>query len=265
MEVAPKLFFSKVMHKRILPRENKFTYKMYYLAFPLSKIDDLKIPLNKFAPLSFFEKDHGKKDGSNINVWAKDQLNKYSISADGEIILITLPRIFGYVFNPVSFYFCFDLKKELKAVICEVNNTFGETHTYVCAKDNNETISSRDLIEGEKLFHVSPFLEREGKYQFRFDYKKDKLGIWIDFYDGKGNKKLVTSLTGIFQDLNKKNLRKAFWRYPIITFKTIILIHWQAIKLVSKKVKYINKPKQLKINSSQAKSLKKVNDQLIAR
>lgn len=258
MEIKSQLFHSKVMHKRLFPKVNSFTYNMYYLAFPLSKLDELEIPKNKFSFLSFYEKDHGDKDGSSLKLWANNLLRESSIEHDGEIILVTIPRVIGYVFNPVSFYFCFDKPNNLKAVICEVNNTFGETHTYICAKDNGDNIDSNEWLESEKLFHVSPFLEREGKYKFRFDYNKDKLGIWIDFYDKNGEKKLITSMVGKFEELNKSNLRKAFWNYPLITFKTILLIHWQAIKLVFKKIKYVSKPQQLDKKTSTTKNLTKI-------
>lgn len=249
------------MHKRLFPRVNAFTYNMYYLAFPLSKINELNIPLNKFSLLSFYEKDHGYKDGSSIEKWARDILNEHKIDNIEEIFLVTLPRVMGYVFNPVSFYFCLDKQEKVKAVICEVNNTFSETHTYVCVKENREELKSSQWLQAEKLFHVSPFLEREGHYKFRFDYQKDKLGIWINMYDANGDKKLITSLTGKYEDMTKANIRKAFWRYPLITFKTIFLIHLQAVKLVFKKIRYIRKPKQIdKKLSSTTEILQKFND-----
>lgn len=256
MEVKPQLFLSKVMHKRFFPKENAFNYNMYYLALPLSQINNLDIKLNKGGLLSFHEKDHGFKDGRSIEEWVKNILKENSLKINGEIILITLPRVLGYVFNPVSFYFCFDENQQLKAVISEVNNTFGETHIYICVKENNENINHDEWLEAEKIFHVSPFLERAGKYKFRFNYKADKLGIWIDFFDENGNKKLITSLLGEFQEMNSKSLSKAFWGYPLITFKTIILIHWQALKLAFKKVKYIVKPEQLDKKISLSTDLK---------
>lgn len=255
MEVTPKLFFPKVMHKRLFPKVNSFTYNMYYLAFPLSRIDELDIAKNKFSYLSFYEKDHGARDGSSIDKWVRGLLEENQIKFEGEVVLITLPRILGYVFNPVSFYFCLDENCLLRAVICEVNNTFGETHTYICAKENGEEIGSNDFLESKKLFHVSPFLEREGKYKFRFNYSPEKLGIWIDLYDKNGNKKLITSMVGKFEELNRNSLRKAFWSYPLITLKTIFLIHWQALKLVFRFIDIILKPVV-------AKNTPKTNDKI---
>lgn len=258
MEIKPRIFHGKVMHKRIFPKVNSFNYNMYYLAFPLSKLEELEVPIDKFASLSFYHKDHGYRDGSSPEDWAKTLLRDNEIKFEGDIILVTLPRILGYVFNPVSFYFCFEKGMKLKTVICEVNNTFKETHTYICAKENNSYITSNDLLEGEKIFHVSPFLERKGRYKFRFDYSHKKLGIWIDFYDGNGDKKLITSMIGKFEELNKKSLRKAFWNYPFVTMKTIFLIHWQALQLVFKRIKYISKPNQLDKKTSRTHNLTKI-------
>jgi DUF1365 family protein len=152
------------------------------------------------------------------------------------------------VFNPVSFYLCFDEAQngvqKLKYVIYEVNNTFGETHTYITYNKDGGEIDGEQYLEAEKVFHVSPFLEREGHYKFRLDLRDNKLGIWIDFYDASGNKKFITSLIGKFTELNKANLNKAFWQHPLVTLKTIFLIHYQAIKLILKGIKYIPKPVQ---------------------
>jgi DUF1365 family protein len=139
---------------------------------------------------------------------------------------------------------CFDEDKQLRAVLCEVNNTFGETHSYLCAHEDHRIIETDDWLKADKLFHVSPFLKREGVYHFRFSTRGNTLGIWIDFYDAQGNKQLTTALTGTMQPLKKSTLRRAFWRHPLLTFKTIALIHWQAIKLLSKGIKYIRKPTQ---------------------
>lgn len=256
----PKLLMGKVMHKRLFPRVNAFTYNMYYLSFPLSQLKQLargwRFGLNKFAPMSFHEKDHGKRDGSDLKQWAREILDQYGVSkADGEITLIALPRIFGYVFNPVSFWLCHDKAGGLRAVICEVNNTFGETHSYLCAHHDHRVITNDDWLEGKKLFHVSPFMQRKGLYKFRFAFNGDKAGIWIDYYDEERRKKLLTAVTGKYVEFNEKNLRRAFWKYPLITLKTIMLIHWQALKLMAKRIQYVPKPVQKNEKISATKDL----------
>jgi hypothetical protein len=244
-----KIYNAKIMHKRFFPKENSFNYSVYYLSFNLDKVDELSnfLAYNKLGVLSFYDKDHGFKNGKNIKLWVIKILEENNIKTDNfDIELITFPRVLGYVFNPVSFYLCIDkTTKRIISVICEVNNTFGETHSYICY-NNGDEITSETILEADKIFHVSPFLERKGHYKFCFDYRAEKLGIWIDFYDAQGNKKLITSLIGGFTQLNKKNLRKAFWKHPLVTFKAIFLIHFQAIKIVAKGIKYISKPLQLK-------------------
>ena len=239
MELAPQIYTAKVMHKRLFPRVNQFTYGVYYLALPLPA---KSIPS---SILSFNEKDHGARDGSNIELWAREILESYGLNKTiKHITLITMPRVFGYVFNPVSFFLCLDSEKNLRAVICEVHNTFGEQHSYLCARTDNAPISHDEWLTAEKIFHVSPFLPREGSYKFRFALSGEQLGIWIDYYDKEKNKQLLTSLTGKFTPMNQASLRHAFWSHPILTLKVISLIHWQAAKLLMKGIRYIAKPVQ---------------------
>jgi len=265
--MSPQILFGDVMHRRLLPKINGFNYGIYYLALPLNALNQAPLKINRFAPMSFFEKDHGAREkgdgtGTVLEKWARDILTKYNVTnADGEITLICMPRIFGYVFNPVSFWLCHDASQNLRAVICEVNNTFGQTHTYLCAYDDGRIIDNQAWMTADKLFHVSPFLKREGQYKFRFNYDafdpKKRFGVWIDFYNKDENKQLVTSLIGRFDTLNKRTKTRAFWRYPLVTFKAIALIHWQAVKIITKGIKYIPKPKQLKTRLSVVFEVKK--------
>ncbi len=259
MGLIPQLLTAKVMHKRLFPRVNAFTYGIYYYALPLSALDVLPVPRNRFGLASFYDRDHGARDGGSLESWARSLLGHYGVmAADGEIVLIAMPRILGYVFNPVSFWLCHDRAGGLRAVICEVNNTFGETHSYICAHDDGRIIGHEDWLAAVKLFHVSPFLEREGSYRFRFDSRADAFAVWIDFYDADGNKKLLTALTGKLSPLTPESARNAFWRHPLVTFKAIALIHWQAVKLLAKGIRHIRKPVQLQDKTSRTGNLTKM-------
>ena len=256
---TPAILFGKVMHARLFPKENKFRYGIYYLSLPLSQLKTAPIAYNHFAPLSFYDRDHGACDGTALESWARGILSDYGIDkANGDITLICMPRVLGYVFNPVSFWLCHDKNGNLRAVICEVHNTFGERHSYLCAHENQNIITAQDVLKGQKLFHVSPFLEREGHYTFRFDTRDNGFGAWIDFYDADGNKKLITSLSGKTVEMNKSTLRKAFWAHPLVTFKAIALIHWQALKILAKGIRYIPKPLQNKDKKSATENLTKI-------
>ena len=243
---TPKLINCEVMHQRLSPRKNAFRYDVYYLGIPLSQIESNAIGeilnLNRFGLHSFYEKDHGYRDGTSLKAWLYDMFDTYKFEKPKEVFLISMPRILGYVFNPVSFWFCWNSKDELYAVVSEVNNTFGETHSYLTYLDDKDT--NGDYV-AKKVFHVSPFLEREGYYDFQFSLSDDSIKIHINLFDSNKEKILLTSLSGKFDDLNSMSLKRAFFRVPFATMKSIFLIHFQAVKLLLKKIKFFSKPKQL--------------------
>ena len=260
MGLKPGILTGKVMHGRLFPKKNFFSYGIYYLAFPLSHLDSLPLGKGIFSPLSFHSRDHGACDGSPLEPWARAILKNYKLEkiANGEIVLVCMPRILGHVFNPVSFWLCYDTEMSLRAVLCEVHNTFGERHTYICAHDDHRRIEPDDILTAEKVFHVSPLLKREGHYTFRFLHHDNHFGAWIDYYDGNGAKQLVTYLKGHIDIMNKQSLRSVFWGYPLVTIKAISLIHWQAVKLLLKGVQYIKRPPQMLEKVSSSANLTKI-------
>lgn len=247
-----------VMHARLFPRKNHFRYGIYYLALPLSKLGELPIAYNAPGAMSFYDRDHGFGTSGSLQSWARTILEGHGIFLKGEIVLICMPRILGYVFNPVSFWLCHDAQGALKAVLCEVHNTFKEKHTYLCAHVGGRTIMPEEIMTAQKIFHVSPFLKREGHYKFRFDSSKEAFKVWIDYYDENDTKQLVTSLAGHYQPITKRAYRCMFWKYPLVTFKAIALIHYQAIKLVIKGIRYISKPAQKSERVSAVENLTKM-------
>jgi len=244
MALARSLLVADVSHSRSFPKKHSLHYKVYYLCFRLSQLQQLSskiLSVERFNLFSFFEKDHGFAPMHAEN-WARSVLAQKGLTqADGDIVLLTLPRVMGYAFNPVSFWFCLDKEGQLRAVISEVNNTFGERHAYVCAHEDQRIIDKDDWLRTQKRFHVSPFLEVSGYYHFRFAYSEDKIGVWIDHYD---NDKMIltTSVTGKRETLSDASLIRCFFRYPAITLKVIAMIHCQALRLVMKGIKYHNKP-----------------------
>jgi hypothetical protein len=259
MAIDAKLIFGKVMHARLFPKTNRFLYRIFYMSLPLSKLAKLPIAYNRAAPISFYDKDHGACDGSNLELWARNILKQFDISqADGEIVLVCMPRVLGYVFNPVSFWLCLDKQGKLRAVLSEVNNTFGECHTYICAHPDQRPIEPTDSIIAEKVFHVSPMLKREGHYEFSFDFTDQQFKVWIDYFDGDQKKQLVTWLAGNQQTMTKTSLRQAFWLYPLVTFKAMTLIHWQALKLLTRGFAFFKKPQQLEARVTGSEKLSKM-------
>ena len=238
------------MHRRITPRVNHFTYGIYYVALPLSNIEQARcgrwFSLNQAGINGFYDKDHGSRDGSNLLVWIRNLLKSQDAGdINGEVVLVTMPRTFGYVFNPVSFWLCYDDQKILRAVLCEVSNTFGEHHNYLCMHSDRREILPGDLFESDKIFHVSPFLKREGRYTFRFTKTQESFGAWIDYEENPGEKKLLTTLTGRLIPWEKNQIQKLSLRYPLVSLRALFLIHWQALKLLGKGIRYIKKPVQL--------------------
>ncbi|MEY8716344.1 DUF1365 domain-containing protein [Francisella philomiragia] len=238
---------SKVFHKRHHPKQNSFRYKSYYIILDMLNLKQSKtkfFSINKPNLYSFYDKDHGLK-------WATNLLGQHNLKYD-EIKLMTMPRVLGYLFNPVSFWLCYSEKK-LIAVIAEVNNTFKETHSYICHKNGSE-ITDKCWFEAEKIFHVSPFYPRQGFYKFNFSldfYNNAKNQIIINYYDNN-ELQLGTAINGQIKPLSSTNLVKEFFRSPLLTFKIIYLIHWQALKILFKRIKYIPKPEQKDIRVSVA-------------
>ena len=231
-----KLQIATVGHIRFFPVKNKFFYKVFFIKFKLNDLNQ-KFPffsVNSFNLLSFYNKDHGDRDGGDLFLWAKRQLQKKNIEFNGEIFIHTLPRVLGFVFNPVSFWFCYE-SNELKAIIAEVNNTFSESHTYVL----------RSLHERhQKEFYVSPFYPVSGEYEFNF---KNPNHIILNYFD-QNKLQLATSIRGKCLEMNRKNILRLFFFIPLMTFKIVFLINFQAMLLVMKRVRIVKKPKKGVIN-----------------
>tara|TARA_R100000005_G_scaffold95321_1_gene76365 strand:- start:8401 stop:9237 length:837 start_codon:yes stop_codon:yes gene_type:complete len=239
MVTKPQIYTATVMHKRLFPKKNAFSYGVYYLALPLPAAS---VP-GWLA--SFHARDVGPRDGSDPTPWVRAILRDHGLNEQtAEIVLVTMPRVLGHVFNPVSFYLCLDGAATLRAVLCEVHNTFGEQHSYLCAHPDHAPITEDNWLEAEKLFHVSPFLERSGRYKFCFGLTGESLDVRIDYHDAEGKRQLVTALNGRFSPLTRRALTHAFWRHPLVTLKAIGLIHWQALRLFLRGIGVRSKPPQ---------------------
>jgi len=238
------LLVADVAHARQRPKRNAFHYGVYYLCFALEDMARLRLSLlslGRFNLFGFFDRDYGNGKTSPED-WIKDVLREWNIpQADGRIVLLTMPRLFGYAFNPVSFWFCLDKEGGLRAVLSEVTNTFRDRHCYLSFHDDRRVIAPDDWIRAEKIFHVSPFIEIAGYYLFRFVYREDKIGVWINYHDAEGLM-LTTSLAGNRLPLTSPNLLFYFFRYPLVTMKVIGLIHMQALQLWMKGIRYIRRP-----------------------
>ncbi len=246
---TPELCFGNVQHSRLRPARNSFNYGVYFLRLPLRSMQEVPLKTgllshNRFNLLSFHGKDHG--DGVSAPLlWIEKLLKSEGIhDADGEIWLQTFPRVLGYVFNPVSFWFCHTQGGALRAVLCEVSNTFGERHCYLL--DKSTAINNSDELVARKVFHVSPFCEVTGSYRFQFKRTQQPDGsertlARIDHHDASGPL-LLTNISGVAHELSDRIIAQALLRYPFMTFAVIARIHWQALKLFFKRVPFFSKP-----------------------
>ena len=245
---APELCFGAVLHHRLRPTAHRFAYRVFFLRIPLSRLADLQnrwLSRERFNLLSFYARDYGPRDGSDLLTWARARLAATGWhEVDGEIVLQTFPRLLGYVFNPISLWYCYDRTDALRAVICEVSNTFGERHIYVLGPPDRTPITAQTCLTADKQLHVSPFCEVRGHYRFRFDQQAARCSAHIDYYDDShDNQRLIaTSIAGSATALSARATLRAFFAYPLFTLGVVARIHWQAFKLWRKRVPWFRKP-----------------------
>lgn len=211
-----------IWHARAGNTDNAFRYRATYAALPLDAFERGSLPLrpDKRGLWQVRRRDYGRRDGSALTDFIRSELAPTGL-VDPKVTLVTLPRSAGYGFNPVSFWLA-RVDGSLCAVLAEVSNTFGERHLYLVRHPDNRAIGASDRIVGEKLFHVSPFLPREGQYVFRFDASVGRFGAWVDWIGAAGELRLRTSVTGPARALTAQSLNRAMWRRPLQDRKSVV-------------------------------------------
>jgi uncharacterized protein len=247
-----KIAFGEVRHTRLRPAHHAFVYPAFFLRVPIHELTENQtrstlgfacsrlFGVNRFGLLSFHESDHGDEQiaaGSNWR-WIQALLKEANLNPPTQVWLHAFPRMFGYTFKPVSFWFCHDSHGKLIAIVAEVRNTFGEKHVYLLSGNPRfgQTLSA------SKVFHVSPFCNVEGGYSFRFLNTPDRSVARVDHQDGQGPL-VLTSLSGHLRDLATPQVFRALLKYPLFTLGVVARIHWQALLLWLKKVPFFSKPK----------------------
>jgi DUF1365 family protein len=237
----------EVGHARHRPQPHAFRYPAFCLRLPLSALGTLEsqgIAHNRRGLLSFQDRDHGPRDGSPLLPWIRALLAREGVAAEGEVVLYAYPRMLGYVFNPVSFWVCHAADGSVRAVLCEVRNTFGEHHDYLLANADASPLRSGQTLTAAKHFHVSPFCEVKGGYRFRFHFGPGRWLARVDYFDDPQQPQalLETRISGAVVPLDRAGARALLWQYRWFTLGVMGRIHWQALRLWTKGVRYFRKP-----------------------
>jgi DUF1365 family protein len=196
---------------------------------------------NRAGLLSLHDSDHGGVPGQGRGAaWVREVLAAHDLPAPARIDLLAQPRVLGHVFNPVAFWICRDAEGAVRVIIAEVTNTYGDRHSYLCHRDDHAPITASDRLGARKIFHVSPFQPVEGSYEFRFDLRPERIGIWIDLTAGNGG--VLATLTGPVAPLGLRGILGASLRRPFGSRRVLALIHWQALKLWWKGARFRARP-----------------------
>lgn len=252
---AAELITGQVLHERLRPVLHRFVAPVFFLRLNLARLDEVNsfwFGINRCRLASLRTRDYGARDGSDLQLWMRSQLAQAGIDADGEIWLQTFPRLFGFVFNPVSFWYCHDAAGGLKAVLAEVNNTFGERHRYLLSSSRG-VIGPEMELTAPKNMHVSPFCQVQGQYRFKFRLTASNSLVQLNYYDDAGLL-IKTAVGGRALPLTPARMAWAILKQPGLTFGIMLGIHWQAFKLWRKGVPFFSKPRPPEQLLTQAKT-----------
>lgn len=260
-----RLVRAHVMHKRFRPFAHPFVYRLFCLQARMDKIEALEshnswlFGVNRSRPVSLMNADHGYRDGSDLLVWLTDTISAVGVSKpDGAIWLQCFPRLLGYVFNPVSFWYLHDKQGGLRVIVAEVNNTFGQHHQYVLTGQAGAVIDSGAVLTCQKVFHVSPFCPVIGRYQFQYVVNRKVTRMTIDYFDDdkRPDPLIHTAIAAEPRPFSTRGLLGAVFRMPLMTYGVIAKIHWHAFKLWRRGAKFHRLPTlpSNEVTSNQRKS-----------
>lgn len=243
------LYKCLVMHNRLTPKKHRFTYNIFMFWVDIDLLNQLakKYPLfsyNSKGAFSFRDADHFKYpvgDARN-ELSTRQKLNAYLqetgiTTPPHKVMLLTHLRMLGHVFNPVSFYFCYDEQGACDYVVTEISNTYGEMKLFLVDRKKEATFEQNE----KKFFYVSPFTDMDTDFEFRYHLPDNKLNVQINVKDKIGDKFFISTLTGTKKALTNARMWWYLFRFPFVTLKVVVGIHWQALLLWLKKVPYHKK------------------------
>ncbi len=232
------LYHGTVRHFRLRPVRHRLAYRVYSFLMDVDRLDEYEGSLryfsrNGFNLFSFGDRDHGPGTGAPVGPWLREQLKRAGLSPVGPIKALFYPRLFGYAFNPLTVYYCFSRHGDMTALVYAVRNTFGGRHVYLVPVGQDECRRPNFAHGTEKRLHVSPFVDMGMRYDFSINRPGARLALAIRVGDDQGPL-LNTSFGGAHTPLTDEALRHCFFRYPLMSFKVVGAIHWEAVKLLLK-------------------------------
>jgi DUF1365 family protein len=243
----PAIYFGKVMHQRLQPFRRRFAYRVFSLYLDIDRLAETAagtwlFGYNRARLFGFSDRDHGRRDGSPLRPWIEGQLRRAHLDLrGGRIMLLCFPRLFGYVFNPLSIFFCYKAEGALAAILYEVKNTFGEQHCYLMAVPDRNNATDPVHQQIDKCFYVSPFIDMDCTYHFHLREPDERLAVVIRQTNADGDLLLATQ-HGVRAPFDDWQLLKGFLLYPLMSLKVVAAIHWQAIRLWLKGERLRNHP-----------------------
>lgn len=243
---APRLYMTTVVHTRHGSTPHRFRHRAFRLLLDIDRLDETTgttrgLAHNKAAMASIHDRDFGPRDGTALRPWIDRVLADAGFDTPARVSLLCYPRLFGYQFNPLSLWFCENAAGEVMAVLCEVHNTFGESHSYLLHQDGR-AFEGNVHGEHEKVFHVSPFIDMDAHYRFDIRANAGSLSIGIRETGTGGDTVLVAAEHGRGVALSSRSLLSACAAMPWMTFRITAMIYWHGLKLWLRGARWRHKP-----------------------
>jgi hypothetical protein len=243
---ASCLYFGEVVHQRFSPRRHRLRYRVFQGLFDLDELPRLGRKLRLFSynqtnVFALHDRDHGGGSARGLRPYVEDLLREAGLAVDGgRIALLCMPRIFGFIFNPLSIYYCYGADGPLRATVYEVNNTFGQRHSYVIPVDGADC--DQVLQSCKKEFFVSPFMDMDMIYDFKLGLPGETVATCINGKGADGAPLIFASFAGEQRELSDPTLVTALVKYPLLSLGVVAAIHWEAVKLFAKGLRLRPRP-----------------------
>lgn len=246
---VPCLYEGVVMHMRLQPFAHQFRYRIVSALLDIDALEETAahrrlFSVDRFNLVAFHRRDHGPRDGSALRPWVEARLAEAGRPRPARVLLLSIPRLLGYAFNPLSVFWCYDADGHLDSLIYEVKNTFGDQYPYVLAAEPGPDGAIRH--DQRKEFFVSPFIGMDQTYSFTIRPPGARLALRIKQADARGDY-LIATQSGTARPMTDAALVRLMLRMPLTSFKVIAAIHWQALRLWLKGARFLGYPGESRV------------------